>query len=74
VQALRTNFLHAGGYGRVAITAQIKAVLLRNRYIKKIGCRATADDTSAASFGGRPRPRHGDMSEQVFAGVSPSAN
>jgi hypothetical protein len=32
-----TNLLHAGGYGRVAITALIKAVLLCNRYVKNIG-------------------------------------
>jgi hypothetical protein len=28
------NLLRAGGYGRVAITAQIKAVLLPNRYLE----------------------------------------
>ena len=32
-EASGTNVLHAGGYGRVAITAQIKAVLLSNRYV-----------------------------------------
>jgi hypothetical protein len=29
-----TNVLHAGGYGRVGATVQIKAVLLWNRYVK----------------------------------------
>jgi hypothetical protein len=34
--ACGTNLLDAGGYGRVATTVQIKAVLLCNRYLENL--------------------------------------
>jgi hypothetical protein len=48
-----TYVLHASGYGRVAITPQIKAVLLSNRYVDFGTVEAPADgrakgDSSAA--------------------------
>jgi hypothetical protein len=61
--ACGTNPLDAGGYGRVATTAQIKAVLLCNRYLKNLRsaghagqrlttCRAVIDENRAAIPGG----------------------
>jgi hypothetical protein len=57
--ACGTNLLDAGGYGRVATTAQIKAVLLCNRYLENLRsaggagqrlttCRAMIDQNRAA--------------------------
>jgi hypothetical protein len=37
-----TYVLHASGYGRVAITPQIKAVLLSNRYVDFCAAEAPA--------------------------------
>ena len=62
--ACRTKLLRAGGYGRVATTAQIKAVLLCNRYLKNLRsagragqrlttCRALIDEGRAAIPGGK---------------------
>jgi hypothetical protein len=58
------NLLDAGGYGRVATTVQIKAVLLRNRYLKNLRSmetvrlhlttpRAVTEENRAARRGGR---------------------
>jgi hypothetical protein len=62
--ACGTNLLDAGGYGRVATTAQIKAVLLCNRYLENLRsagragqrlttCRAVIDQNRAALPGGK---------------------
>jgi hypothetical protein len=61
--ACGTNLLDAGGYGRVATTVQIKAVLLCNRYLINLHsagragqrlttCRAVIDENRAATPGG----------------------
>jgi hypothetical protein len=62
--ACGTNLLDAGGYGRVATTAQIKAVLLCNRYLENLHYfsrpgaglttrRAVTNQNQAASAGSR---------------------